>query len=277
MAKMKALPAPAGSKKSKKTGGSLVALEQQLAADAQVAAAKEPVSGGMSIRTEKKKFTYGDTVLPSPLKTIVLAQAYYNAYYDTPYDPEDPQPPACFAVAEESEGLMRHEKAPRSPVGPGTMCALCPMNAFGTADVGRGKACNNYRRLAVVMADDPALRGEGDLTYATLSVPPTGLKEWSKYVKGLAKLENRPPHGVVTSFGFDPERNNPCVIPIGYDKLTDSDVIQKVLATRQRVIEEASMLSIPNTSPRTEQPKKKTSKKDTAKKGAASGRATRRY
>lgn len=273
MAKMKALPAPAGAKKPR-GGGALVALEQQLAADAAAAAAKEPVSGGMTIRTDKKKFTYSDTVLPSPLEVIVLAQAYYNAYYDTPYDPEDPQPPACFAVAQEADQLTRHEKAPRSPVGEGTACALCPMNAFGTADVGRGKACNNYRRLAVVMADDPALEGEGDLTWATLSIPPTGLGQWSKYVKGLAKLENRPPHGVVTSFGFDPERNTPCVIAIGYDKLTRPEVIQKVLAARQRVLEENALLSTPDPAPRAPRPDKKVVK---GKKPAPSSGRGKRY
>lgn len=266
MAKMKALPAPAGAKKSK-SSGALVALEQRFAEDAQAAAAKEPVTGGMTIRTDKKRFSYGETVLPTPLKAVVLAQSYYNAYYDTPYDPEDPQPPACFAVAHDSEGLVRHPKAPRSPVGEGTPCALCPMNAFGTADRGRGKACNNYRRLAVALADDPALEGDGDLTWATLQISPTGLGAWSKYVKGLAKIENRPPHGVVTAFGFDPERNSPCVVEVGYEKLTDPAVIDKVYGKRQQILEEQSLLSIPDTSPRA--PSAKAGK---AAKGAKGGK-----
>lgn len=55
---------------------------------------------------------------------------------------------------------------------PGGVCATCPMNAFGTALRGGGKACKETRRL-IVMAD-----GIGPVAY---NVPPSSLKQWDGY------------------------------------------------------------------------------------------------
>lgn len=63
-------------------------------------------------------------------------------------------------------------------------CAACPQNAWGSKVTPAGvdiKACSDYRRTAMIAADDPE-------TVYQASVPPASIKDWIKYTK---ELENR--------------------------------------------------------------------------------------
>lgn len=61
-------------------------------------------------------------------------------------------------------------------------CATCPQNAWGSKLTPAGveiKACSDYRRTAMIAADDP------DVIYQA-NIPPASIKDWTKYVKELA-------------------------------------------------------------------------------------------
>lgn len=261
---MKALPGPKGSKKTK--GGALATmrdLELAYGHEAAEAAAAAPQSeGAPRVVGKDGTFYLGEQVLPCPLEVIVVAEAHLNVWYEEAYDPDSPSPPGCFALAPAlqrdpatggnvdgtgEDALKAHATSPKMQGGVnGHDCATCEMNKFGSAEVGRGKACANTRVLAIVMKDDPGFGTKNPLTWATMSISPTGLAPWGKFVKGLAQIESRPPHGAVIQFDFnkrDPvEQKRKAIIAVGYQKITDPAVATKVNALRREILESKVLL-----------------------------------
>jgi hypothetical protein len=227
-------------------------LENLYASEAAIAAKAAPQGEGVPrISTADTQFKVGETDLPDPLQVIVVADALQNIYYDTDYDPSVKHPPACFAVGEAVEGgdalLHAHPTSPNIQGGANDHdCATCEMNRYGTAERGKGKACANTRQLAVVMADDPALEGPGELKWAQLQISPAGLPAWGKFVSGLANIVKRPPWGVVTQFTFDKknpiESRRKTVVAISYKPIANSVVGRKVMALRKQILETKALL-----------------------------------
>jgi hypothetical protein len=259
----KALAGPPGQKKKGRQAlATMKDLELLYREDAVAAAAAAPQSeGAPRIVGKDGTFYLGEQVLPSPLELIVVVEAHLNVWYPEAYDPDSPSPPGCFAVGpalqKDAEGktvegtgedaLRAHATSPKIQGGPnGHDCATCELNKFGSADVGRGKACANQRVLAVVMADDPAFQTGQPLTWAQMSLSPTGLAPWGKFVKSLASIENRPPHGAVIQFDFnkrDPvEQKRKAIIAVGYKKIMDPAVATKVNALRRELLETKALL-----------------------------------
>ena len=190
---------------SKKTGlvkrKAMSAAEIKAQAERDLAALKDKteVGEGRSISTRGKVFTLPDgQVIQPPMDVVIVDFVSRNLYYDTKYDPDNPQPPACMAVGDSPKGLIPVKDAPDVQHSD---CDTCPLNQFGSD--GDGKACKNTRYLAVVMPDDV----EGNLM--TLSVPPTGTRPFDAYVNSVAKLYSLPPVGVVTQVSFHEEKSYP--------------------------------------------------------------------
>jgi hypothetical protein len=259
--KMKGLPGP---KVKGRTG--LISMKEieklyQSEASEAAAAAPPPAEGVPRIVGKDGTFYLGEQVLPSPLNLIVIADAHLNVWYPDAYDPDSPSPPGCFALApalqKDASGvdvvgtgeaaLHAHKTSPKIQGGANDHdCATCELNKFGSAEVGRGKACANQRVLAVVMADDPAFKTNEALTWATLTISPTGLSPWGKFVTSLSKIERRPPHGAVIQFDFnrrDPvEQKRKAIIAAGYQLIQDPAVAMKVNALRRELLESKVLL-----------------------------------
>jgi hypothetical protein len=226
-------------------------MENLYAAEAQIAAKAAPAPEGVPrISANDQQFRIGDNELPDPLNVIVVAETLLNVWYEEEYDPDSPSPPSCFALHEAVEGadalMTADPTSPNIQGGPEHRCAGCEMNAFGSAEKGRGKACANTRQLCVVMADDPAFGDGQELRYAVLGLSPTALTPWGKFVSALNKIEHRPPHGVITSFSFnrkDPvQQKRKAVIPLGYKLITDIGMASKVRALRASLLESKILL-----------------------------------
>jgi hypothetical protein len=243
---------------------SMADLEKMYQSEAKAAVAAAPAPEGVPrISTKSEMFTIGETQLPDPLEVIVVADAHLNVWYPEAYDPDSPAPPGCFALApalelneegkgKEGTGESAMHAHPTSPLMQGGIhdhdCATCEMNQFGSAEVGRGKACGNQRQLAVVMATDPALKGDSKEmpAWAILGLSPTALSPWGKFVAGLAKIEGRPPHGVIVTFTFDKrnkdERRRKAVVASGYKLITDIGMAMKIQALRKDILESKALL-----------------------------------
>jgi hypothetical protein len=158
------------------------------------------------LSTKGKKFTLGDEKLGTSLSVVILADVFDHAFYDKPYDPDVINPPACFAISKH-EGEM--EPSTTSPVMQSDTCSTCPMNEFGSAPNGKGKACRNGRRLLVASM----VNGVPDTeNLAIVNISPTSLKGYSRYAKGLATVKKLPLWAVVTRLGFDEEAAYPQVV-----------------------------------------------------------------
>ena len=78
-------------------------------------------------------------------------------------------------------------------------CATCPMNTWGSADGGRGKACRELHRLYILR--------EGDVFPVLITLPPTSLKVFAGYIaRRILPLGVRLRH-VVTVIGLAKAKN----------------------------------------------------------------------
>lgn len=270
-------------RKKKSTGTAMVSWEERLAARAQQAAAKEKVGGeGNFISLRGGEFNYRGDVLENPMQVVVLDTAYENAYFDMKWDPENPAPPACFAVSAEavdSEDLTPDESSPDLQAD---HCAECPMNEWGSAEVGNGKACGNNRRLLVIPYED--LDNLDEAEPALIRVPPSSIKQWSGYAKKLTKVMKLPPFAAITELLLEREGDNTYAtlkpsfvdaVPEEYlealEQLVDSDRVRELLETPYDVsgYEEAKAAR--------EKPKPSRRRTATAKKKAAPKKRGSKY
>lgn len=144
----------------------------------------------------------GDPV--SSLK-VVLVKANKNlskTFYRENYTEGDDQQPDCRSANGETPDADIQD-----PVH--SNCAACPNNVFGsrmTEDGGKGKACQDSRRMAIVAYPDILSEQYGGTVL--LRVPPASLRPLGEYARLLSD------HGavysaVVTKLSFDPETSYP--------------------------------------------------------------------
>lgn len=184
----------------RKTSNLPVNYEEQMAAEAAEIAKRIAAPTGDRIRMSNKGFRTPDGMEGDELEVVIVDFTSTNLFYDSPYDRDNPQSAACFAIGAEPTLMV---PSPNSPVKQAETCAACPNNQFGSADNGKGKACKNMRMLALMPStalDDP----DEDAPIWTMSVPPTSLKAFDGYVSSLANKHRKIPIGVVTRIYQDP-------------------------------------------------------------------------
>jgi len=186
------------------TGKELQSWDQELEGYAQNAIDKESGTGGGNyISTKNGNFTYKGDNIESPIPAVVLDSILDYAYYTTTYDDDKPTSPACFAIGIDEKTMQPHSDCaePQSD-----LCHTCWANKYKSDDRGKGKACKNQRRLAVVNAEVLEDIDE-NAEIAMLRVSPTSLKYWSGYVKKIGTVLRRPPFAVVTEISIEPEKS----------------------------------------------------------------------
>lgn len=178
--------------------------ETRLAAMAKQSVEQEAHSGGgqfISFKGGRLSFQ-GNTIKSNELDVIALDSVLENAYYGSKYDPDNPQPPVCYAFGRVDEELAPHADCVEPQA---ERCKGCAHNEFGTADNGKGKACKNTRRIAVLPGDalDAETLSKAEVAY--IRPPVTSVKGWSSFVKTVAALDNLPPFGVVATLSTVPD------------------------------------------------------------------------
>ncbi len=78
-------------------------------------------------------------------------------------------------------------------------CNSCPMNEWGTAKDGRGKACKNMHRVYILR--------EGEMLPLLLTLPPTSLKNLSDYIALRVVSKGMRSYGVVTKVSLKKAQN----------------------------------------------------------------------
>ena len=179
----------------------MVSIQERVAA--QLALQRKTVSqpGGNNISTKGKVFTLPDGKSSNgPLQAVILDHRNVNTHYSGAYNPQQITPPDCYAI-----GSIIEEMAPSADVDKPYCdnCEACPKNDWGSGNGGRGKACQNTVRLALVPPDATA-----DTEPMTLKVSPTGLNSWNKLNSDLLAAELLPIQ-IVVDISFDPNTAYP--------------------------------------------------------------------
>lgn len=134
------------------------------------------------------------------MRVIIVDAVLENQLYSGGYDPNNPQAPVCYAFGRVADEMVPHE-AVESPVAPA--CKGCPMKEFGSAERGKGKACGDVQRLALIPESDIDNISDAEIAY--LKVPYFSTLEYAAYVRLLNETFHRPPMAFVTEITVVPD------------------------------------------------------------------------
>lgn len=214
----------------KSASTALTVWEEEMQKTAKVQAQAEKVDVyNKTIGTRGGILTVDGTPIPgNTVDAIILLAVHENKYYSGDFDPSDIKIPDCYAFGdvnnEEDPGadMVPHEQAKDKQAD---ACDGCPMNEWGSAAKGRGKACKNVRRLICMEPSD--LEGTAKEIMAaemrTLTLPVTSVKNWGKYMESIADEMTRPSWGVVTTISIVPDMKNQFAVVFEFKELVQFD------------------------------------------------------
>ena len=183
---------------------------------------EKSVSSGSFISFKGGRLSYqGNVIKGDELDVIVLDSILENCYYEGKYDSDNPAPPVCYAFGRDDKDMKPHADSSEPQCA---TCAECAQNVFGSATEGKGKACKNVRRMAVIPADATTSEAVGAAEIAFVKLPVTSVKGWATYVRGLSTLEKKAPIGVITTIGVVPDDKNQFKVTFNKSADVDSDL-----------------------------------------------------
>lgn len=206
-------------------GTELTPFRQQLEQQAAVYAEQEHLVGGTFLSIRGGELSFGEEAMPGNQVCVIILDAIReNTYYASKFDADVAASPTCYAFGRgDGADMAPHESMMTAPdyfKPQAEECSKCVHAEWGSADQGRGKACQNRRRLALIPAgfyapkrgsrdfdlelfDDPKHFQSADVAY--IKLPVLSVKEWSKYVVQISTSLRLPPHGVVTRLFVEPD------------------------------------------------------------------------
>lgn len=173
--------------------------DEQLREMATQEADRTPAGTGDTIQLKKNgQFMFQGASLGDSIDVVIVDHVFVKKFFDTDYDESNPSPPACFAIAVKEKELDPHESVPARQ---SKTCAECWANEFASSDKGsgRGKACADRRRLAILDAQGL----DGDMI--KLEIPVTSRANFNKYITQVTKAAGVPSFAVVTRITMDPD------------------------------------------------------------------------
>jgi hypothetical protein len=199
--------------------------DERFAEMAQAYAGSETV-GGSFLSTQGGILSFDGEAMPgNQMAVVILDVVRERTYYTSKFDASSPSnlPPVCYAFGRDDDEMAPHTSMQSGPnyfVPQSGECVTCPFNEWGSADTGRGKACSERRRMAVIPAGYyEGKRGSKDLDLhlfteeehyvnadiAFLKLPVMSVKDWARYVTMLAANLRRPPLAVITRVHIEPD------------------------------------------------------------------------
>jgi hypothetical protein len=233
----------------------IVSYDEAWAKQAQAAAEQAPATSGTFISTRGGILSFGDEELPgNQACVIILDMLREHTYYANKFDPDVAASPVCYAFGRAGEEMAPHHsmQADVTYFQPqAEECKDCKWNEWGSADTGRGKACQNRERLALIPAGyyqpkkgsrdfdlelftDPKHFQSADTAFIRL--PVTSVAGWWKYVSQLATQSHRPPHGVVTRLFIEPHPKWQYQVHFEMVEEVSNDLAQIIMARHEEAL-----------------------------------------
>lgn len=206
--------------------------DEMAGAAARAAETEQSSGGGKFFTMRAGVLKYDDVPLPgSTIACVVLHGVYENLFYADKFDADNKTPPTCFAFWDPTTG-----EDPEDEMGPhedvdkedcferqSTLCHDCPQNQWGSAERGKGKACGNRRRLALIpagmmkslgknkgfdleMFTDPDQFKKADIGF--MKLPVTSVKAYSAFTREVSEQLGKPLWAVYTQITVVPDDKN---------------------------------------------------------------------
>jgi len=222
------------------TSRALTNWEEEMAMRAKKVAKQEvPFGSFKKIGTRGGTLSLDGEDIGDELRCIVIGALHENQFYTGAFDPSKPTVPDCYAFNDpkneddKPEDTMAAHAEAENPQGQddpneaganGNPCNGCWANRMGSADVGRGKACKNIRRLALITEDGlESAEALADAEVRMLNVPVMSTRNWGKFVNSVADDMGRPYWGVVCKLGIQPDPKSQYVLTFEFEELINFD------------------------------------------------------
>lgn len=158
---------------------------------------KIPSGGGIAWEVPNED---GEPDTVKEITGVIIDHHPANGWWKEEYSGEA-NPPDCYSM----DGI--------TGIGnPGGKCATCPLNQFGSATKGKGKACKNMRRIYILR--------ENEVFPLFITVPPTSLGSFKDYSRRLTNRLRRIT-GVLTKLTLEKDKNDDGIV---YSKVAFSRV-----------------------------------------------------
>lgn len=180
-------------------------LKKYAVQSAQKAAQAVSTSGGTGswIGTSAGILSYqGEPVKGNALSVIIVDYVKENQFYDEAYDRNKKRSPVCYAFGDSDDDMDPHPEAEKPQA---TKCTECKHNKWGSGPNGKGKACKNVLRLALVPAVPLDAQSIAEAEPAWLKVPVTSVKNMTAYVNTVGALHGRPEWAMTTEISTKPD------------------------------------------------------------------------
>jgi hypothetical protein len=232
----------------------LAKWDEELAKQAQVAAGMEQGTGtGQFFSLKAGVLAFAGSPFPGNELACVIADGVLeNVYYEGKYVEGVANAPKCFAFGRDEAAMEPHEVCVKAKTAQCDACRECRMNQWASAETGKGKACRNSRRLALIPAGSFDAQGRLELIedeehyrgaeLAYLRLPVTSVKGYAAYVKQLAATLKRPPHGVITRVKVVPDQQTQFKVVFSAIQPVPDAVMGVIM---QRHAEAAEVISFP--------------------------------
>jgi hypothetical protein len=162
-------------------------------------------AGGNFVSLKGGIMQYNGAAMPeNRMKAIVLDYVLENQFYEGVFDPDNFKAPSCYAFGTDPATMAPNPENVENPVNP--TCHGCPNNEWGSAEVGKGKACKEVARLALITEGD--LEDVENANVAYLKVPVTSMKNWAGLVRQLDDVYHKPPLAFITEISIVKENTN---------------------------------------------------------------------
>lgn len=243
-------------------GTEVVNYDAAFAAAAASQAKQDRGSDGTFLSTRGGILALGEEQLPgNQVACVIIDSVLENAYYPTAFDPNNKLPPTCFAFSRgEPDEMFPHLESmskdqtffmPQNMDAQGNIggCSGCPMAEWGSqmrnGQPGRGKACKNQYRLALLPAglyqqsanrrdwelglhDDPQHYDAADIVF--LKLPVTSGAIFERYRKMLRLQHARPTFGAFTRIFVTPDPKNQFTVNFELIELLPNEIAGSVLS-----------------------------------------------
>lgn len=266
------------------TEKALTSWEEKLQEEAKVAAeSEESSSSGQFFSLSQGQLKWNDSPLPgNQMGVIILDAMHENVFYEGAYDANQIKGPTCFAYGRAENGITKsrdielnmqpHASVFEAGQEQSEYCHSCPQNEFGSADIGKGKACKNQRRLAVIPAGEFQKDGSFELFddekhYLTagigyLKLPVMSVKEFSVFVQQISASLKRPPFGVVTRVYLTPDPKSQFKVKFEALEKVPDNLMETVMHRRE---EANALIDFPYQLGPKDEPKSKAAKQPSKK------------
>ena len=233
--------------KKAEAGTAVIDYKAELAKLAVATAEAEKPSGNWVSFKSGILSVAGVAIKGNKMPVVVLHAIFENQLYANKYDPNNQQPPICYAFGETDDELKPH---PESAEPQNVDCKTCPKNEWGSdPGGGKGKACKNVRRLGMIHQSDLADIAKAPVAMAKM--PVTSVKNWATFASQVANVLKLPPVGVIAEMSVEPDAKTQFQVNFALLDKVDEQLLPALLNKRR---ETTPLMYAPYDKPSEKQP-----------------------